>query len=142
MADPVPPAIDDETLRAYLAESLSGEEMARVERALRGSASLRQRLEDVRQDRPENTIHTLGAIWRRGRLSCPDREDLGAYLLEALDPEYHDYLTFHLDLVECPFCRANLADLRGQFAADAPTSQTRQHRYFQSSRHLLSGDDE
>ena len=100
-----------------------------------------QRLEDVRQDRPESAVHTLGAIWRRARLSCPDREELGGYLLEALDPEHLDYITFHLDVVECPFCRANLADLRGQFAADAPTSQTRQHRYFQSSRHLLSGDE-
>lgn len=142
MADPVPSAIDDETLRAYLAESLSGAEMARVERALRGSASLRQRLEDVRQDRPESAIHTLGAIWRRARLSCPAREDLGSYLIEALDPDYHDYITFHVDVIECPFCRANLDDLRGQFAADAPTSQTRQRRYFQSSRHLLSGDDD
>lgn len=141
MADPAPPAIDDETLLAYFAETLSGEEMARVERALRGSASLRQRLEDVRQDRPESTLHTLGAIWRRARLSCPDREELGSYLIEALDPEHIEYITFHLDVVECAFCRANLADLRGQFAADAPSSQTRQRRYFQSSRHLLGSDD-
>ena len=141
MADPVPPAIDDETLRAYLAESLPSEEMARVERSLRGSASLRQRLEDVRQARPDSAIHTLGAIWKRSRLSCPDREDLGSYLIEALDPEYHSYITFHLDVIECPYCLANLADLRGQFAADAPSSQTRQRRYFQSSRHLLSSDD-
>jgi hypothetical protein len=141
MADPAPPAIDDDTLRAYLAETLSGEEMARVERGLRGSASLRQRLEDVRQDKPESTIHTLGAIWRRARLSCPDREELGSYLLEALDPEHIDYIRFHIDVVECPFCLANLSDLRGQFAADAPSSQTRQRRYFQSSRHLLGSDD-
>ncbi|RUL81425.1 hypothetical protein [Tautonia sociabilis] len=141
MADPAPPAIDDETLRAYLAESLPAEEMARVERGLRGSASLRQRLEDVRQDRPESTIHTLGAIWRRARLSCPDREELGSFLIEALDPEHIDYIIFHLEVVECPFCRANLADLRGQFAADTPSTQVRQRRYFQSSRHLLSNDE-
>src|SRR5690606_16425489 len=77
MADPAPIAIDDDTLRAYLAESLPGEELARVERALRGSAMLRQRLEAVRHDRPESAVHPLGAIWRRARLSCPDREELG-----------------------------------------------------------------
>ena len=141
MDDATPQPIDDDDLRAYLAESLPGDAMARVEKALRGSAALRQRLEDVRNDRPEAAVHTLGALWQHARLSCPDREALGGYLLEALDPEHHDYVTFHLDVVECPICRANLDDLRGQFVADAPASQTRQHRYFQSSRHLLSGDE-
>ena len=141
MADEPLLDVDDETLRAYLAETLPAEQMARVEKALRGSAALRHRLEDVRQDRPDATVHTLGAIWRRARLSCPDREELGSYLLEALDPEHLDYIRFHLDVVECPFCRANLHDLRGQFDADAPAVESRQRRYFQSSRHLLSGDE-
>jgi hypothetical protein len=134
------PAIDDEMLRAYLAETLPAELMAHVEKTLRDSAELRQRLEDVRQDRPDTTLHTLGAIWRRSRLTCPSREQLGTYLLEALDPGYAEYIAFHVEVVECPFCRANLDDLRAKAERTAPAGQSRRQRYFHSSRHLLGGD--
>src|SRR3954463_3442358 len=96
--------IDDETLRSYLADALPPEDLARVEKSLRDSAELRARLEDVRQNRGDAGLHTPGAIWRPGRLTCPPRQQLGSYLLDALDPALADYLTFHLDVVECPFC--------------------------------------
>src|SRR4051794_8150517 len=124
-------SIDAETLRGYLAETLPAEEMARVEKALRASSELRDRLEDVRQDRADTGLHTLGAIWRRGRLTCATRQQLGSYLLDALDPALAGYITFHLDVVECPFCRANLSDLQGKAAQAAPASRSRQVRYFQ-----------
>jgi hypothetical protein len=92
--------IDDEVLREYLADSLSSEESARVEKALRDSSELRARLEDVRQNRGDAGLHSLGAIWRRGRLTCPTRQQLGSYLLDALDPELAGYLKFHLEIVE------------------------------------------
>jgi hypothetical protein len=139
---PTPPHIDDETLRDYLAETLPAEDMPRVEKALRDSASLRARLEDVRANRPDASIHTLGAIWKRGRLTCPTREQLGSYLLEVLDQPHAEYLTFHLEVVACPFCRANLADLEGQFSADSPSVQSRHRRIFHSSRHLLAGEED
>lgn len=82
--------IDDDTLRDYLAEALPAGELARVEKALRGSAELRARLEDVRANRADGHIHTLGAIWRRKRLTCATREQLGGYLLETLDPGLMD----------------------------------------------------
>lgn len=138
---PTPPAIDDDLLRAYLAETLPGGEMARVEKALRESASLRARLEEIRQDRPDGSLHSLGAIWKRHRLTCATREQLGSYLLEVLDPAEADYLAFHLDVVACPFCRANLADLEGQFTTDAPATQARHRRIFHSSRFLLPGEE-
>ena len=132
-------AIDDETLRAYLADTLAPGDLARVEKALRDSAELRARLEDVRQNRGDAHLHTLGAIWRRGRLTCPSRQQLGSFLLDALDPELADYIRFHLDVVECPFCRANLEDLEAQSKAPAAAkaSKSRQHRILQSSQHLL-----
>lgn len=132
--------IDDETLRAYLAEALPPSELARIEKALRDSADLRARLEDVRANRADSHVHTLGAIWRRQRLTCATRQQLGSYLLDALDPEYAAYLTFHIDVVECPFCKANLADLRMKAAQGMPATQTRQARIFEGSRHLLGGD--
>lgn len=136
---PAPLAIDDETLRSYLAESLPSDAMARVEKALRESSALRQRLEDVRQDRQDPSLHTLGAIWKRGRLSCPTRQQLGSYLLEALAPEQADYVEFHVNVIACPFCQANLADLRGK-SETHPLARARRQRYFHSSRHLLSGE--
>ena len=41
--------------------------------------------------------------------------------------------------MECPFCQANLEDLKAQSqaAAAAKASKTRQHRILQSSQHLL-----
>jgi hypothetical protein len=137
-----PSPIDDSLLRDYLADALAPEDSARVEKALRDSAELRARLEDVRQNRADGQLHTLGAIWHRARLTCPSRQQLGSYLLDAVDPALASYLQFHLDVVECPFCLANLADLKvqSQAAAAAKASKTRQHRILQSSQHLLGED--
>ena len=139
---PAPAPIDDVMLRNYLVDALCPEESARVEKALRDSAELRSRLEDVRQNRADGQLHTLGAIWLRSRLTCPSRQQLGSYLLDALDPDLASYLTFHVEVVECPFCQANLADLKAQSqaASAGQASKTRQRRILQSSRHLL-GDD-
>jgi hypothetical protein len=138
----VPAPIDDAVLRDYLADALTSEESARVEKALRDSAELRARLEDVRQNRADGQLHTLGAIWNRSRLTCPTRQQLGSYLLDALDPELASYLTFHLDVIECPFCRANLADLKAhsQLTTASQSSKSRQRRILQVSQHLLSDD--
>jgi hypothetical protein len=132
--------IDDEILRGYLAESLPGEAMARIEKSLRESAELRARLEDVRHNRGDPGLHTLGAIWRRNRLTCPSRAQLGSYLLDVLDPEQAAYLTFHLTVIACPFCLANYADLKSK-TDPTPTAVDRHKRIFHSSRHLLSGDE-
>ena len=90
------------TLRAYLADELPAGTLARVEKALRDSAELRARLEEVRQDRGEMGLHSLGAIWRRNRLTCPTRQQLGSLLLDVLDPDLADYLRFHIDVVGLP----------------------------------------
>lgn len=87
-----PPPIDDQMLRNYLADSLPPEDLARVEKALRDSADLRARLEDVRSNREDFQLHTLGSIWHRTRLTCPSRQQLGSYLLDALDPELAAYI--------------------------------------------------
>jgi hypothetical protein len=138
-ADRVPAPIDEAILRDYLSDALSPEESARVEKALRDSAELRGRLEDVRHDRQDSQLHTLGAIWHRARLTCPGRQQLGSFLLDALDPDLAGYIQFHIEVVECPFCHANLEDLKAQSQAPtaAKASKSRQHRILQSSQHLL-----
>ena len=132
-----PAPIDDSRLRDYLADALTPEDSARVEKALRDSAELRARLEEVRHDRADGQLHSLGAIWHRARLTCPSRQQLGSYLLDALDPELASYLQFHLEVVVCPFCQANLADLKAKAAQPSGASKSRHHRILRSSQHLL-----
>lgn len=132
-------AITEEVLRAYLNDALPAEESARVEKALRDSAELRAQLEDVRQNRGESGLHSLGAIWRRSRLTCASRQQLGSLLLDALDPDLADYLTFHIEVVGCPFCEANLADLKHKNETASPQARTRQTRILDVSKHLLEG---
>jgi hypothetical protein len=105
--------ITPEVLRAYIADALPDAELAAVERKLRESPELRALLKEVIEqvDRGE---HTPGAIWQRERVSCPARDQLGGYLLGAGDPELLDYIRFHLDEIGCPYCQANLDDLRSR----------------------------
>ena len=123
----------DTELLAYLDEALPPAEMARLEQTLRTDASLRQRLTMLAHER-DGGGHSLGEIWRRHRLSCPGRAKLGTYLLDALDDATAAYVRFHLDVIGCRPCQANLADLQAQQAAAEPQAVvTRRSRYFQSS---------
>jgi hypothetical protein len=131
--------IGDAMLRDYLTDTLPPESMARVEKALRDSAQLRARLEEVRNNREDVHLHTLGAIWHRGRLTCPTRQQLGSYLLDALDPELASYFKFHLEVVDCPFCQANLIDLkRRHLESSGDTGKARNKRFLDATRELLA----
>jgi hypothetical protein len=128
-------------LEAYLDESLSAERLASVEQALREEPGLVDQLATIAGQRDAG-MHSLGAIWRRQRLSCPSREQLGSFLLGVLDPGHADYLQFHLDEVGCRYCNASIEDLRQQHAdASKQDSETRRSKYFQSSAGYLSVDD-
>ena len=127
-----------EQLHAYLDDALSEAESAQIERALRESEVLQGRLRLVMQERDRGE-HSLGTIWRRQRLSCPTREQLGSFLLEVLDDEKADYVRFHLETVGCPFCVANLADLKALQQEPATAARQRRQRFFQSSAGYLQG---
>jgi DNA-binding phage protein len=129
-------SITRELLQTYLDDALSEGETAQVEQALRGSEALRRLLRAVMQDRDRGE-HSIGAIWRSQRLSCPTREQLGSYLLQALDEGQQDYIGFHLQTVACPFCLANLADLQTLQKEPAPKAQDRRRRFFESSAGYL-----
>jgi len=105
------PSFTREVLRDYLNDALPDSELVRVEKALRESAELRTLLAEV-LDQEDRGEHTAGAIWRRERVSCPTRDQLGGYLLGAGDAELLDYVRFHLDEIGCPYCQANLDDLK------------------------------
>jgi hypothetical protein len=119
-------------LEAFLDESLPPERMAAIEDALRNDPSLQKQLTAINARRDAG-VHSLGDIWRRHRLSCPSREQLGSYLLGVLSPEESDYITFHIDTIECRYCAASVADLKSlQSSAESDVSRRRQ-KYFQSS---------
>jgi hypothetical protein len=124
--------ISRDQLHAYLDDALSEAETARVEQALRTGEALRKALRQVMAERDRGE-HSLGAIWRRERLTCPSRETLGSYLLEVLDDEQQQYIRFHLEQVQCPYCVANSTDLRNAQQEPAPRARDRRKRYFQSS---------
>src|SRR5204862_1014220 len=123
-------------LHAFLDDALPEPEMARVEQALRDSDALRQALRQALQERDRGD-HSLGAVWRRERLTCPTREQLGSYLLQVLDEPEQDYVEFHLHTVGCPYCLANLADLQALQKEPAPKAKERRRRFFQSSAGYL-----
>ncbi len=130
------PNITREQLDAYLDDMLSESETALVEQALRESEALRRRLRSLMQERDRGD-HSIGAVWRREKLSCPTREQLGSYLLEVLDEEMREYVRFHLETVGCAHCLANKADLEASLKEPAPKAQERRRRYFQSSAGYL-----
>ena len=128
--------ITREQLAGYLDDQLSEQETAAVEQALRESETLRRQLRGVMQERDRGE-HSVGAIWRRKRLTCPNRQQLGSYLLGVLEPQVQDYVTFHLQVIGCAYCQANLADLRSRRQEATPQAQQRRRRFFQSSAGLL-----
>src|SRR5436309_376569 len=128
--------ITREQLHAYLDDALSDAETARVEQALRQSESLRRSLRQALQERDRGE-HSLGAVWRRERLTCPSREQLGSFLLGVLDEGEQDYIDFHLRTVECPFCVANLADLEALQQEPARGAKERRRRIVQASAGYL-----
>jgi hypothetical protein len=132
----MPNSFTQSELESFLDEALPAEDMARLEKALRKDKALAGRLAAVHARRNAG-VHSLGDIWRRARLSCSPREQLGSYLLGALSEELTEYVEFHLRVVGCRFCQANLADLEAQQAEAGEAVQTRRRRFFQSSAGLL-----
>ena len=129
----------DAELTAFLDEALPASRCAELEHELRANGELRSRLVEVR-GRESAGLHTLGAIWRRSRLSCPTRSELGQHVLGTLPEEFSDYIRFHLDTIGCRYCQANLADLEAASLPDEVPAQ-RRRRYFQTSAGYLANKD-
>lgn len=128
--------ITRQMLRDYIDEALPDAELSLVEKALRERSDVQQLFQQVRNelDRGE---HSIGAIWRRERLSCPTREQLGSYLLEALDPDLSSYIAFHLQTIGCPHCQANLDDLTKRKVESEEPVRRRRQKIVKSTAGLL-----
>jgi hypothetical protein len=119
-------------LIAYLDESLSAEDMAAIETALRLQPELLEELAQL-ASRRDAGVHSLGEIWRRRRLSCPSREEIGRSLLGVLDDEHTAYIQFHLTTIGCRTCQSNFADLKRSVLESPDASQHRRNKIFHSS---------
>lgn len=125
--------ITDAELHAYLDEAAPPERIAEIEAALRDDEPLRDRLASLVAGRDAG-LHSLGEVWRRRRLTCPTREQLGSYLLGVLPEGLADYIGFHLEVVGCRWCNASVEDLRRQHQASADDATPRRRgKYFESS---------
>lgn len=128
-------AFTDAELLAYLDEMLPSERASLVEKELRDSAPLRQRATILARRRDQGG-HSVGEIWRRQRLSCLTRSQLGSYLLGTLEQHVADYVEFHLRTIGCRICAANLHDLQSAQQADGEIRQ-RRRKFFESSAGYL-----
>jgi anti-sigma factor RsiW len=119
-------------LQAYLDEALAPAEMTAIEAELRARPELVQQLAAINARRDAG-VHSVGEIWRRHRMSCPSREELGSYLLGALEAAHAQFVEFHLQKIGCRLCQANTEDLRRQQDEASETIQVRRTKYFQST---------
>jgi hypothetical protein len=57
---------------------------------------------------------TVASVWREARISCPHPDLLQSFLQDGLDDGAAEFLRFHLDESQCPYCNATVADLRAR----------------------------
>ena len=129
------PSPNKAELIGYMEEALDPADMTRVEENLRHHSGWREALLDLREH-VDSGDHSVTMVWRRHRLTCPARERLYAWLIDALPPDAAGYVRFHLDVVKCRWCRANLEDMKEAAAAatqDVPAASGRSRRFFETS---------
>jgi RNA polymerase sigma-70 factor (ECF subfamily) len=78
----------------------------------------------------EDASKLIRTTWSGNLLSCLKRSTLGAYALGAVDSDWKDYITFHLEKVGCETCAASLEDIRSEGESK---SQEVRERVFVSS---------
>jgi len=127
-------------LEAYLDEGLSPDEMAAIEDRLRNDPELGKKLVQI-HGRRDAGIHTLGEIWRRHRLTCPNREQLVMYLDQRLPAEESKYIEFHLNQVRCRLCVASYEDICISRQDEDDETGSRQQRILDRSSTYLKRPD-
>lgn len=128
--------ITDQQLRQFIHEEFDEVEMAMLEKQIRNSVELQTRLDQIRQSE-ERGEHSLGAIWRRAQITCPTREQLGSYLLKAMSADQRKYIAFHLEVIVCPYCRANFEDLEKLQAETVEKTHKRRKSIMDSTMGVL-----
>jgi len=84
---------------------------------------------------PQAIDSLLTEIWEDQRPSCPKRSTVGGFLLGTLEDPWRNYVDFHLNRLNCSFCRASLEDLQQQSQQNAGALR---HRIMQSTVGFLN----
>ena len=79
---------------------------------------------------------SVAEVWRQQRVTCLKRGTLGQYSLGVSEEPWLSYTQFHLDVVGCPLCLANLEDLEDEEQGVDPGESSTQ--IFASSVGFLS----
>jgi RNA polymerase sigma factor (sigma-70 family) len=79
----------------------------------------------------------LQQVWREARVSCPARHWLARLVVGSLAAGPRDFVRFHVEEMGCPWCAANLEDLRhgatrGDLSALVERVQASTLRYLRS----------
>ena len=54
---------------------------------------------------------TVATVWREERVSCPHPDIVTAFIAGGLDPDAGEFVRFHLEESQCPFCNSVRDDL-------------------------------
>jgi hypothetical protein len=130
------PAITRSVIESYLHDALPPEQAATVEKAIREQPSLLALVSQVRRE-SDFGEHSVGAIWKRERLSCPTREKLAMLLDDVLDDDYAEYVKSHIKVVGCHVCQSVLDDLHHLRAEPTAPRAARRKRIADSSAGIL-----
>ncbi|MFO1078705.1 MAG: hypothetical protein U1E73_13355 [Planctomycetota bacterium] len=57
-------------------------------------------------------VFTVASVWREERISCPHPHVLQSWLQGGLGGGAHEFVAFHLQESQCPYCNAVVEDLR------------------------------
>jgi RNA polymerase sigma factor (sigma-70 family) len=83
----------------------------------RAIKQIRERIASIPCDpSSEEFENLLTDIWKLHRFTCPKRSTIGAFYLGTLDKAWHDYINFHINIIGCQFCLANLEDIKTESA--------------------------
>jgi len=64
----------------------------------------------------EALLFTVGSVWREARVSCPHPDILRAWLADGLEKGASEFLRFHVEESQCPYCAATVEDFRAREA--------------------------
>ncbi|MEZ6129269.1 MAG: RNA polymerase sigma factor [Planctomycetaceae bacterium] len=79
----------------------------------------------------ESPSDLLTSVWEDQRPTCPKRSTLGKFILGLLPADWHDFVDFHVNILACRFCEANLEELRTP--EESLDDKTRNDRLFHST---------
>lgn len=65
-------------------------------------------------DGGESLLFTVGTVWREARVSCPHPDILRAWLADGLEQGAAEFLRFHLEESQCPYCAATIEDFKAR----------------------------